>query len=79
MDKLSGFNDFFLAFESLTQANFIARLKQEQNAIRSILTRIHTIRETSFISSGYAIAEAITFVLIIGLISVKIEPFYESL
>jgi len=79
MDKLSTFNDFFLAFESLTQANFIARLKQEQSAIRRILIRIHTIRETSFVSSGYAIAEAIAIILAIGLIFVKIDPFYEAL
>ena len=65
MDKLSAFNDFFLAFESLTQANFIARLKQEQSAIRRMLIRIHTIRETSFVSSGYAIAEAIALILAI--------------
>ncbi len=79
MDKISGFNDFFLAFESLTQANFIARLKQEQSTIRRMLIRIHTIRETSFVSSGYAIAEAITIFLVIGLIFVKIDPFYEAL
>ncbi len=79
MDKLSGLNDFFLAFESLTQANFIARLKQEQSAIIRILTRIHTIRETSFVSAGYAIAEAITVFLMIGLMFVKIEPFYEAM
>jgi len=79
MDKLSGFNDLFLAFESLTQANFIARLKQEQSAIRRILIRIHTIRETSFVSSGYAIAEAIAIILAVGLIFVKIDPFYEAL
>jgi len=79
MDKLSGFNDFFLVFESLTQANFIARLKQEQSAIRRILIRIHTIRETSFVSSGYAIAEAIAIILAVGLIFVKIDPFYEAL
>ena len=79
MDKISLFNDFFLAFESLTQANFIARLKQEQSAIRRMVIRIHTIRETSFVSGGYAIAEAITVFLIIGLILVKIDPFYESI
>lgn len=78
MDKISMFNDFFLAFESLTQANFIARLKHEQSTIRRILIRIHTIRETSFVSSGYAIAEAITIFLIIGLIFVKVDPFYEA-
>ncbi len=79
MDKLNGLNDFFLAFESLTQANFIARLKQEQSAIRRMLIRIHTIRETSFVSGGYAVAETITVLLIIGLIFVKIDPFYEAL
>lgn len=79
MDKLSGFNDFFIAFESLTQANFIVRLKQEQSAIRRTLTRIHTIRETSFVTGGYAIAEAITILLIIGLIFAKIDPFHEAL
>jgi hypothetical protein len=79
MDKISGFNDYFLSFESLTQANFIARLKQEQSAIRRVLIRIHTIRETSFVSGGYAIAEAITIFLGIGLIFVKIDPFYEAI
>src|SRR5512136_2747209 len=44
MDKLSGLSDFFLAFEPLTQATFIARLKQEQTNIRRILVRIHTVR-----------------------------------
>lgn len=79
MDKLSEFNDFFLAFESLTQANFIVRLKQEQSAIRRMLIRTHSIRETSFVTGGYAIAEAITALLVIGLIFVKIDPFYEAL
>ena len=54
-------------------------MKQEQSAIRRILIRIHAIRETSFVSSGYAIAEAIAIILAIGLIFVKIDPFYEAL
>jgi branched-subunit amino acid transport protein AzlD len=78
MQRLRSFNDDFLAFESQTQANFIARLKQEQNAIRRMITRIHTIRETSFIGAGYAIAEIITFILVVGLIFIKMDPFYES-
>lgn len=79
MDKLSGLSDFFLAFEPLTQATFIARLKQEQTNIRRILVRIHTVRETSFVSSGYLIAEITTVLLVLGLIFSKIDPFYESL
>jgi hypothetical protein len=77
--KLLSFNDDFLAFESQTQANFIVRLKQEQNSLRKMINRIHTIRETSFLGSGYAIVEIITLVLIFGLIFVKIDPFYESI
>lgn len=78
MQKLLSFNDDFLAFESQTQANFIARLKQEQNGIRKMINRIHTIRETSFLGTGYAIAEIITAILVFGLIFIKMDPFYES-
>jgi hypothetical protein len=79
MQKLCSFNDDFLLFENQTQANFIVRLKQEQNNIRKIINRIHTIRETNFIASGYAIVEIITFVLVIGLLFIKMDPFYESI
>lgn len=78
MEKLLSFNDDFLAFESQTQANFISRLKQEQNTIRRMINRIHTIRETSFLGTGYAIAEIITFILVFGLVFIKMNPFYES-
>lgn len=77
--KLRSFNDDFLIFEDQTQANFIVRLKQEQNAIRKAIRRIHTIRETSFIGTGYAIAEIITVILLIGLIVINMDPFVESL
>lgn len=79
MKKLLSFNDDFLNFETQTQANFIVRMKQEQNSIRKMINRIHTIRETSFLGSGYAIAEIITFILVIGLIFIKMDPFYESM
>lgn len=78
LDKLLSFNDDFLAFENQTQANFIVRLKQEQNSIRKMINRIHTIRETSFLGTGYAITEIITFILTLGLIFIKMDPFYEG-
>jgi len=78
IDKLRSFNDDFLALENQTQANFIVRLKQEQNNTRRMINRIHTIRETSFLGTGYAITEIITFVLVVGLIFIKMDPFYES-
>lgn len=79
LDQITALNDYFLAFEPLTQANFIVRMKQEQNNLRRIITRIHTIRETSFNPSGYAIAEIITGLLCFGLVFTKIDPYYESL
>lgn len=77
--KLFELNDIFLDFEGLTQANFIARLKTEQANLRRLVTRVHTIRETSFVGTGYAIAEIITFVLAAGMVFVRIDPFYESI
>ncbi len=66
--SITGLNDFFIKFEELTQANFIARLKQEQNNLRKLIIRIHTIRETDFISAGYFIASTTTILLMTGLI-----------
>lgn len=76
--KIRSLNHHFLAFESLTQPNFITRLKQEQHHIRRIVKRVHTIRETNFLGTGYAITEIITVILATGLIFIKIDPFYES-
>jgi hypothetical protein len=79
MATLGKLNHCLFGLEGLTQANFIARLKQEQCNIRRMLIRIHTIRETSFIPSGYVIADTTTALLLLGLIFSKIEPFVESL
>lgn len=79
MGKLSELDRFFLSLEPLTQAGFILRLKQEQQSLRRTLIRIHTIRETSFVSSGYLIAELTTALLGIALILSKFDPLPESL
>lgn len=77
-DQLNGLNTYYLAFERLTQPNFIVRLKQEQSALRNMIIRVRTIRETNFVSVGYAIAEITTFLLTFGFLLAKFEPFYES-
>lgn len=78
-NKLSRMNDYFSEFEPVMQAGFISRMKQEQNNVRKIITRIHTIRDTSFVLSAYAIMEALAFFLVVGLLILKVEPFYEAL
>jgi hypothetical protein len=79
LEHVNGLTPQFAIMEQWTQATLIARLKQEQANLRRTLIRIHTIRETSFISSGYLLADLVTFLLCLGLILAKIEPFYESL
>lgn len=77
--QLNGLTPHFAAMENWAQATLVARLKQEQANLRRNLIRIHTIRETSFISSGYLLADLVTILLCVGLVLSKIEPLYESL
>lgn len=79
MSRVTAMNGVVLAVEPLLAANHVVRIKQEQGSLRRMVTRIHTIRETSFVSSGYLIAESITALLVLGLVFVKIDPFHESL
>jgi len=79
MEKVSAMNDHFHAFEEVVTPNFIARMKGEQTALRRVLTRIRMVKETSFVTSGYVIAEITSTFLIIGFLLAKIDPFYESL
>ena len=79
LEGVRGLNAFFLRFEPLTQPNFIVRLKQEQATIRRMVIRIQTIRETSFIGAGYAIAYIASAALITGLLITNIGSIGESL
>lgn len=79
LDHVDDLTPQFAAMEQWTQATLVARLKQEQGNLRRTLTRIHTIRETSFIASGYLLADLVTVLLCIGLVLARIEPFHESL
>lgn len=79
MARITRLNRDFFALEPTTQINAITRLKQEQSNLRKLIIRIHTIRETNFISSGYFIAQSTTILLLLGLTLARIEPFYESL
>ncbi len=77
--KLRGFNNYFAEMEPLAQATFISRIKQEQQNLRKTITRIHTIKDTNFIGSGYAIAEGISALLIVAMLLTKMDPFMESM
>lgn len=80
LDKISLMNEYFIEFEKEgIQANYIIKMKNEQNSLRKMILRIDTIRDTAFVGSAYAIVEAMGFLTALGLIIIKIEPFYASL
>ena len=80
LGKISMMNDFFIDLDKEgVLAPYIVKMKNEQNNIRKMILRIDTIRDTDFIGSAYAIVEAMGFLTALGLIIMKIEPFYASL
>lgn len=80
LNKISMMNDFFVEFDKEgVQANYIIKMKNEQNSIRKFIVRIDTIRDTQFVGSAYAIVEAMGFLIAFGLLIIKIDPFYASL
>lgn len=79
LDHLNELTPHIATMEQWTQATLVARLKQEQGAIRRIIFRIHTIRETSFVTTGYLLADMVTTLLCVGLVLARIEPFHESM
>lgn len=80
LNKISRMNDYFIEFDKEgIQANYIIKMKNEQNSLRKIILRIDTIRDTAFVGSAYAIVEAMGFLTAFGLLIIKIEPFYASL
>jgi hypothetical protein len=79
MAKLHKMDDHFAAIESMIQPNFLTRMKHDQSNIRRMVIRVDNIRDLSFVQSAYAIVELLAFFVIVGLLILKVEPFYESL
>jgi hypothetical protein len=78
IEKLHNMDNYFAEFESIMQPNFMTRMKNEQSNLRRMIIRIDNIRDLSFIQSAYAIVESLAFFVIVGLLILKLEPFYES-
>ena len=80
LERIGGMNPLFVALEGEgVQANYIIRMKNEQSVIRKIVLRIKTIRDTEFVQSAYAIVEALGAAITLGMVLIRIEPFYEAL
>lgn len=79
LEGIEQLNVYFLEFEPHTQPNFIVRLKQEQSALRLLVLRINTIKETSFVGAAYLIAQISSFLLIASLLIADIAPLGAEL
>lgn len=80
LQKISMMNEYFIRLDAEgVQANYIIKMKNEQNSIRKMLLRIDTIRDTDFVSSAYTIVETMGLIIVSGLIMIEIEPFYVAL
>ena len=79
LKKIGDLNDFFIEMEKEgIQPAYIIKMKNEQVNIRKMLLRIDTIRDTEFVGSAYTIVETMGFLIAVGLVIIKIEPFYAS-
>ena len=78
IEKLHQMNNYFAEFESIMQPIFLSRMKNEQSNLRKMIIRIDYIRDTRFIQPAYAMVEALGLFLVIGLLILKLELFYES-
>jgi len=80
LKQISAMNQFLIELDKEgIQINYIIKLRNEQANIRKIVLRIDSIRDTEFVGSAYAIVQTMGFVIIAGLILIKIEPFYASI
>lgn len=75
--QISELNYYLEKFEPLTQANFIVRMKNEQNALRKNLMKANILRDTPFYEASYTIAKISVFFLLLLLTLLSADPFYE--
>ena len=76
---IGGMNTYFIKLDTEgIQANYIIKMKNEQNNLRKIILRIETIRETDFIGSAYAIVEAMGFIIAVGMVLINVEPSRDN-
>lgn len=74
---LSEFNYYLGKFEPLTQANFIVRMKNEQNNLRKSVIKANVLRDTPFYEASYSIAKISVLFLLVLLTLLSADPFYE--
>jgi hypothetical protein len=68
-EKIHGITDIALTLEKAGVGAIASRISSEQHNLRKFFTRVNVIRNTNFLSTGYAFLEVLT-VVILGLLMV---------
>ena len=69
-EKIQGITDIAVTLEKAGVGAIASRVTSEQHNLRKFFTRVHVIRNTNFLATGYAFLEVLT-VVIIGLLMVS--------
>jgi hypothetical protein len=77
MDAIN--DDLVTLAERNVPPNFLVKLRSELSAVDRLANRIEIIMETSFIPAAYAIAELATAGVILILLFIKLDPYFEGL
>jgi hypothetical protein len=72
-------NRYLIAFEPLAQPGYITRMKTEQHNLRRALIRIDVIRQTSFVTAGFVVAEMLAGLVVLALLLTDVQPMGEAL
>jgi hypothetical protein len=79
MIKLNGFNEHILKIETLTQVQYIARIKQENSNLRRLMLRAYSIREREFLASAHSVILLTAVFVISNLILTKYANTFEAM
>jgi hypothetical protein len=74
LSDIAGLNAHFVALEPHTQATFINRAKGEQSALRRVVIRIDTIRDTFFVAPAFAVADLGIAITLVVLLTTNLRP-----
>jgi hypothetical protein len=71
---IAALNEHFVALEPHTQATFLNRAKGEQSALRRVVIRIDTIRDTYFVAPAFAVADLGIVMALAILVTTNLRP-----
>jgi len=76
---LDSFWEIFAALDTAVPPPLMARMQADHNNLRRLLSRIKTIRDTSFSEYGYLVLKVVIAFFVLAMLLLDIDPFGEGL